>query len=140
MKLRNELENRILILDGAMGTMIQRHKLVEADYRGSRFGTTNILQKGNNDLLVITQPEIIYNIHSLYLEAGADIIETNTFNAQRISIEDYGMGEFVREINLEAVRLARKAADKFTAANPAKPRFVAGAVGPTNKTASMSPL
>ena len=139
MKLRNELENRILILDGAMGTMIQRHKLVEADYRGYRFSTTNILQKGNNDLLVITQPEIIYNIHSLYLEAGADIIETNTFNAQRISMEDYGMGEFVREINLEAVRLARKAADKFTAANPAKPRFVAGAVGPTNKTASMSP-
>lgn len=139
MKLRNELENRILILDGAMGTMIQRHKLVEADYRGSRFSTTNILQKGNNDLLVVTQPEIIYNIHSLYLEAGADIIETNTFNAQRISMEDYGMGEFVREINLEAVRLARKAADKFTAANPAKPRFVAGAVGPTNKTASMSP-
>lgn len=139
MKLRNELENRILILDGAMGTMIQRHKLVEADYRGSRFSTTNILQKGNNDLLVITQPEIIYNIHSLYLEAGADIIETNTFNAQRISMEDYGMGEFVREINLEAVRLARKAADKFTAENPAKPRFVAGAVGPTNKTASMSP-
>jgi len=139
MKLRNELENRILILDGAMGTMIQRHKLVEADYRGSRFSTTNILQKGNNDLLVITQPEIIYNIHSLYLEAGADIIETNTFNAQRISMEDYGMGELVREINLEAVRLARKAADKFTAANPAKPRFVAGAVGPTNKTASMSP-
>ncbi len=139
MKLRNELENRILILDGAMGTMIQRHKLVEADYRGSRFGTTNILQKGNNDLLVITQPEIIYNIHSLYLEAGADIIETNTFNAQRISMEDYGMGELVREINLEAVRLARKAADKFTAENPAKPRFVAGAVGPTNKTASMSP-
>lgn len=139
MKLRNELENRILILDGAMGTMIQRHKLVEADYRGSRFSTTNILQKGNNDLLVITQPEIIYNIHSLYLEAGADIIETNTFNAQRISMEDYGMGELVREINLEAVRLARKAADKFTAENPAKPRFVAGAVGPTNKTASMSP-
>jgi len=139
MKLRNELENRILILDGAMGTMIQRHKLVEADYRGSRFATTNILQKGNNDLLVITQPEIIYNIHSLYLEAGADIIETNTFNAQRISMEDYGMGELVREINLEAVRLARKAADKFMAANPAKPRFVAGAVGPTNKTASMSP-
>ena len=139
MKLRNELENRIFILDGAMGTMIQRYKLVEADYRGSRFSTTNILQKGNNDLLVITQPEIIYNIHSLYLEAGADIIETNTFNAQRISMEDYGMGEFVREINLEAVRLARKAADKFTAANPAKPRFVAGAVGPTNKTASMSP-
>lgn len=139
MKLRNELENRILILDGAMGTMIQRHKLVEADYRGSRFATTNILQKGNNDLLVITQPEIIYNIHSLYLEAGADIIETNTFNAQRISMEDYGMGELVREINLEAVRLARKAADKFTAENPAKPRFVAGAVGPTNKTASMSP-
>ncbi|MCE5331896.1 MAG: homocysteine S-methyltransferase family protein [Bacteroidales bacterium] len=139
MKLRTELENRILILDGAMGTMIQRHKLVEADYRGERFAKTKILQKGNNDLLTLTQPEIIYDIHCKYFEAGADIIETNTFNAQRISMEDYGMGELVSEINLEAARLARKAADKFTAANPAKPRFVAGAVGPTNKTASMSP-
>ena len=139
MTLRTQLENRILILDGAMGTMIQRHKLAEADYRGSRFANCEILQKGNNDLLVLTQPDIIYGIHCEYLKAGADIIETNTFNAQRISMEDYGMGNLVHEINLEAARLARKAADEFTAKNPAKPRFVAGAVGPTNKTASMSP-
>ncbi len=139
MTLQSELENRILILDGAMGTMIQRYKLVEKDYRGSRFANCEILQKGNNDLLVLTQPEIIYNIHCKYLEAGADIIETNTFNAQRISMEDYGMGNYVREINLEAARLARKAAEKFTLENPSKPRFVAGAIGPTNKTASMSP-
>lgn len=139
MKLRKELEKRILILDGAMGTMIQCHKLKEEDYRGSRFADCKILQKGNNDLLVLTQPDIIYNIHCQYLEAGADIIETNTFNAQRISMEDYGMCENVREINLAAVRLARKAADSFTANDPSRPRFVAGAVGPTNKTASMSP-
>ncbi len=139
MTLQSELENRILILDGAMGTMIQRHKFVEKDYRGSRFANCEILQKGNNDLLVLSQPEIIYNIHCKYLEAGADIIETNTFNAQRISMEDYGMGNYVREINLEAARLARKAAEKFTLENPSKPRFVAGAIGPTNKTASMSP-
>lgn len=139
MKLRSELENRILILDGAMGTMIQRHKLTEKDYRGTRFADWESLVKGNNDLLVLTQPEIIYNIHCQYLEAGADIIETNTFNAQRISMEDYGMGELVREINQEAARLARKAADEFAQKNPAKPRFVAGSVGPTNKTASMSP-
>jgi len=139
MKLRSELENRILILDGAMGTMIQRHRLDEKAYRGEQFAGANILQKGNNDLLVLTQPEIIYDIHCQYLQAGADIIETNTFNTQRISMEDYGMGDFVREINLEAVRLARKAADEFTAKNPSKPRFVAGSVGPTNKTASMSP-
>ena len=139
MKLRNELEHRILVLDGAMGTMIQRHKLREKDYRGERFAQWGNLVKGNNDLLVLTQPEIIYSIHSQYLEAGADIIETNTFNAQRISMADYGMGEFVREINLAGARLARKAADKYTAKNPDKPRFVAGAIGPTNKTASMSP-
>jgi len=139
MNLRTILENRILVLDGAMGTMIQRHKLNEADYRGTRFANCEILQKGNNDLLVLTQPDIIYNIHNQYLEAGADIIETNTFNAQRISMEDYGMCDFVCEINIEATKLARKAADEFTAKNPAKPRFVAGAVGPTNKTASMSP-
>ena len=139
MTLQSQLEKRILILDGAMGTMIQRHKLQEADYRGSRFANNEILQKGNNDLLVLTQPDIIYDIHCNYLAAGADIIETNTFNAQRISMDDYGMSEFVREINLAAAQLGRKAADKFTAENPSKPRFVAGAVGPTNKTASMSP-
>lgn len=139
MSLRTELEKRILVLDGAMGTMIQHHKLDEKAYRGNRFADVKILQKGNNDLLVLTQPEIIYDIHCQYLEAGADIIETNTFNAQRISMDDYGMSNFVYEINLEAARLARKVADIFTAKNPSKPRFVAGAVGPTNKTASMSP-
>lgn len=139
MKLRKELEHRILVLDGAMGTMIQRHKLTEADYRGERFAQWPSLVKGNNDLLVLTQPEIISSIHKEYLEAGADIIETNTFNAQVISMEDYGMASLVREINLAGARLARQAADEFTAKNPAKPRFVAGSVGPTNKTASMSP-
>ena len=139
MTIKNQLENRILVLDGAMGTMIQRHRLQEEDYRGTRFSDAEILQKGNNDLLVLTQPDIIFDIHHQYLAAGADIIETNTFNAQRISMEDYGMRDFVREMNLEAVKLARKAADEFTLKNPDKPRFVAGAVGPTNKTASMSP-
>lgn len=139
MTLQSQLENRILILDGAMGTMIQRYKLQEADYRGSRFANSEILQKGNNDLLVLTQPDKIYDIHCKYLTAGADIIETNTFNAQRISMDDYGMSGFVREMNLAAAQLARRAANQFTAENPSKPRFVAGAVGPTNKTASMSP-
>ncbi len=133
------LQHRILVLDGAMGTMIQQYKLTEADYRGSRFAEAAIPQKGNNDLLVLTQPEIIHNIHCQYLEAGADIIETNTFNAQSVSMEDYGMQAHVREINLEAARLARKAADAYTAKTPDKPRFVAGSIGPTNKTASLSP-
>ncbi len=139
MKLKTELEHRILVLDGAMGTMIQRHKLTEKDYRGERFADWKSLVKGNNDLLVLTQPEIISSIHKEYLAAGADIIETNTFNAQLISMEDYGMGELVREINLAGAKLARQVADEFTAKNPEKPRFVAGSVGPTNKTASMSP-
>ena len=139
MTLKEVLKNRVLILDGAMGTMIQRHKLTEADYRGVRFADAVILQKGNNDLLVLSQPEIIFDIHSKYLAAGADIVETNTFNAQRVSMEDYGMSHLVHEINLAAARLARKAADEYTLKNPEKPRFVAGAVGPTNKTASMSP-
>ncbi|GAB1416621.1 methionine synthase [Paludibacter sp.] len=137
--MRNQLSHRILVLDGAMGTMIQRYKLNEADYRGQRFADAAIPQKGNNDLLVLTQPEKIYEIHTKYLEAGADIIETNTFNAQRISMEDYSMQSLVREINFAAAKLARKAADEFTVKTPDKPRFVAGAVGPTNKTASMSP-
>ena len=139
MTLRTALEHRILVLDGAMGTMIQRYKLNEADYRGERFAQWESLVKGNNDLLILTQPEIIRSIHAQYLEAGADIIESNTFNAQSISMEDYGMASLVREINLEGARLAREAADEYTAKNPDKPRFVAGAVGPTNKTASMSP-
>lgn len=139
MTLRKELKERILVLDGAMGTMIQRHGLTEDDYRGERFAEVEILQKGNNDLLVLTQPNIIYDIHCRYLDADADIIETNTFNAQRISMEDYGLQDNIYEINFAAAQLARKAADHFTNKNTAKPRFVAGAIGPTNKTASMSP-
>lgn len=137
--MREQLKKRILVLDGAMGTMIQRHKLVEADYRGTRFVDASIPQKGNNDLLVLTKPEIIEGIHRGYLEAGADIIETDTFNAQRISMEDYGMAGYVREMNLAAARLARKVTDEMTHLTPYKPRFVAGAIGPTNRTASMSP-
>jgi 5-methyltetrahydrofolate--homocysteine methyltransferase len=130
---------RILIIDGAMGTMIQRHNLDEAGYRGQRFADWPRDVKGNNDLLVLTQPEIIQGIHEEYLAAGADIIETNTFNAQRISMADYGMEELSYEINVAAAKLARAAVDKFTALTPNKPRFVAGAVGPTNRTASISP-
>lgn len=139
MNIREALKERILVLDGAMGTMIQRHRLKEEDYRGTEFQDVKVLQKGNNDLLVLTQPDIIREIHTQYLLAGADIVETNTFNAQRISMEDYGMQGKVREINLAGARLAREAAEAMTAKDPSKPRFVAGAVGPTNKTASMSP-
>jgi 5-methyltetrahydrofolate--homocysteine methyltransferase len=130
---------RILIIDGAMGTMIQRHKLDEAGYRGARFKDWKRDVKGNNDLLVLTQPQIIAEIHEAYQEAGADILETNTFNAQRISMADYGMQELAYEINVVAAKIARAAADKWTKKTPDKPRFVAGAVGPTNRTASISP-
>ena len=130
---------RILILDGAMGTMIQRHQAREADYRGDRFKDWRRDLKGNNDLLVLTQPDIIRGIHEAYLEAGADIVETNTFNAQTISMADYGMEALAFEINVAAAKLAREAADKYTALTPEKPRFVAGAIGPTNRTASLSP-
>jgi 5-methyltetrahydrofolate--homocysteine methyltransferase len=130
---------RILIIDGAMGTMIQRHKLGEDHYRGERFADHSKDVKGNNDLLVLTQPNIIEGIHGEYLAAGADIIETNTFNAQRISMADYHMEDFSYEMNVEAAKLARRAADGWTAKTPDKPRFVAGAVGPTNRTASISP-
>lgn len=122
-----------------MGTMIQRRKPTEEDYRGERFKNWKSPVQGNNDLLVLTQPAMISEIHEQYLAAGADIIETNTFNAQRISMADYHMEELVREINVEAARIARKAADKWTKKTPEKPRFVAGAVGPTNRTASLSP-
>jgi 5-methyltetrahydrofolate--homocysteine methyltransferase len=137
--IQNELKNRILVLDGAMGTMIQRFKLKESDYRGDKFSNFNALVAGNNDLLNITQPEIIKEIHEKYLEAGADIIETNTFNGTRISQSDYNLENEVYEINFQAARIARNAADKYTKFNNNKPRFVAGAMGPTNKTASMSP-
>lgn len=138
-KIQNILKQRILILDGAMGSLIQQYKLTEQDFRGDRFKDSVILLKGNNDLLCITQPHIIEEIHRQYLEVGADIIETNSFNANSISMEDYDMADLVKEINREAARIARKVADEFTQKNPNKPRFVAGSIGPTNKTASMSP-
>ena len=134
-----EIENRVLVLDGAMGTMIQQYALTEEDYRGRRFRKHPVDLKGNNDLLCLTRPDIIREIHKAYLQAGADIIETNTFNANRISMADYQMENVVREINITAASIARSVADEFTAKNPLKPRFVAGAIGPTNKTASMSP-
>ncbi|MBU3927297.1 MAG: homocysteine S-methyltransferase family protein, partial [Bacteroidetes bacterium] len=133
-----EIKKRVLVLDGAMGTMIQRYKLEEDDYRGTLFTDVTILQKGNNDLLNLTQPQVIREIHEAYLEAGADIIETNTFNSTRISMADYGMEDKVVDLNRAAVMLARQAVDAFTKKNPEKPRFVAGAMGPTNKMASMS--
>ncbi|MFM7586863.1 MAG: methionine synthase [Bacteroidota bacterium] len=132
-------EQRILVLDGAMGTQIQQHRLNEADYRGLRFADWHRDLKGNNELLSLTQPAIIEDIHRAYFEAGADIAETNTFNAQRVSMADYGVEELSYELNLASARLARKVADEFTAREPHKPRFVAGAIGPTNKTASISP-
>lgn len=137
--LKAAADKRILIIDGAMGTMIQREKLDEDGYRGTRFAKFEKPVKGNNDLLVLTQPEIIQSIHEDYLAAGADIICTNTFNAQRISLADYAMEDLSYEMNLAAARLARAAADKFTHLTPDKPRFVAGALGPTNRTASISP-
>ncbi len=137
--IKEEIKNRVLVLDGAMGTMIQNHKLSEEDFRGTRFADWPENVKGNNDLLSLTQPEIIQSIHEAYLEAGADIIETNTFNANQISLADYQMEELDYEINLAAAKIARNAADKYTTKNPDKPRFVAGVLGPTNKTASLSP-
>lgn len=139
MKLEKLLSDRILILDGAMGTMIQRYNLSEEDFRGERFKNFDVLLKGNNDLLSITRPDIISEIHREYLAAGADIIETNTFNSTSISLSDYKMSNLAAEFNRAAVKLAREVADEFTRLTPGKPRFVAGSIGPTNKTASMSP-
>lgn len=138
-QLERLVNERVLVLDGAMGTMIQRYGLTEADFRGERFKDIPGQMKGNNDLLCLTRPDVIEEIHRKYLEAGADIIETNTFNATAVSMADYHVQEFCREINLAAAKLARKLADEYTLMNPAKPRFVAGSVGPTNKTCSMSP-
>jgi 5-methyltetrahydrofolate--homocysteine methyltransferase len=137
--LQELVSKRILILDGAMGTMIQRYQLSEEDFRGARFHDFPGLLKGNNDLLCLTRPDVIEEIHRKYLEAGADLIETNTFNANRVSMSDYHMEEYCTEINRAACRIARRLADEYTARNPQKPRFVAGSVGPTNKTCSMSP-
>lgn len=139
MNIKEELKHRTLVLDGAMGTMIQRYKLTEEDYRGTQFAEWPDDLKGNNDLLCLTQPAIIEQIHREYLEAGADILETNTFNATSISMADYGMQEYVYDINLAAAQIAKKTALEFTKKNPEQPRFVAGAIGPTNKTTSLSP-
>jgi 5-methyltetrahydrofolate--homocysteine methyltransferase len=140
MTMQSLAQQKILILDGAMGTMIQRYKLEEDDFRGARFATHESDLKGNNDLLCITRPDIIEEIHYQYLAAGADIIETNTFNAQCISLADYHMESLAYELNVEAARCARKAVERFQQENPnASARFVAGAVGPTNRTASLSP-
>jgi 5-methyltetrahydrofolate--homocysteine methyltransferase len=133
------MDGRILILDGAMGTMIQRYNLEEADYRGTCLAGHSHDVKGDNDLLALTKPDVIRAIHNAYLEAGADIIETNTFNATAIAQADYQLEGKVREINLAAARIARECADDWTARTPGKPRFVAGALGPTNRTASISP-
>jgi 5-methyltetrahydrofolate--homocysteine methyltransferase len=139
MDIRQELQKRILVIDGAMGTMIQRYGLTEEDFRGERFKDHPSDIKGNNDLLNITRPDIIKAIHAEYLEAGADIIETNTFSTQRISMADYGMEDLSYEMSFEGARIAKEVAAEFTAKNPDKPRFVAGALGPTTKMASMSP-
>ncbi|HTN46505.1 MAG TPA: homocysteine S-methyltransferase family protein [Flavipsychrobacter sp.] len=140
-QLKNLLSQRILIIDGAMGTMIQRHKLEEADYRGERFKDYDSDLKGNNDLLCLTQPDIIKNIHKEYLAAGANIIETNTFNAQSVSLEDYKMQGLAREINIAAAKIAQLAVNEFVNETKANPDdlFVAGAIGPMNKTLSLSP-
>lgn len=133
------LNERILIIDGAMGTMIQRHKLEEKDYRGERFKDWHKDVKGNNDLLSITQPDIIIGIHKQYLEAGADIIETNTFSSTTIAQADYDMQSIAYELNVASAKCARIAADEYSTKDPSKPRFVAGAIGPLNKTLSLSP-
>ena len=138
-KLYQALKERILVLDGAMGTMLQRYKFTEEDYRGERFRNWEHPLKGNNDLLSLTQPQAIEEVHRKYLEAGADIIETNTFSGTTIAMADYHMEDLVYELNLESAKIARKVCDEFTDANPEKPRFVAGSIGPTNKTASLSP-
>ena len=137
--LKELLQQRILILDGAMGTMIQRHHLQEEDYRGERFAQHQGDLKGNNDLLLLTQPQIIADIHRAYLEAGADIIETCTFNANRFSQADYHLEEWVAELNFMGAKIARQLCDEFNQQTPEKPRFVAGVLGPTGKTLSISP-
>ena len=138
-QLYKALNERILILDGAMGTMIQRYNFTEEDYRGERFRDWESPLKGNNDLLSLTQPEAIEEIHRKYLLAGADIIETNTFSGTTIAMADYHMEDLVYELNYESAKIAKKVCDEFTAQNPNKPRFVAGSIGPTNRTASLSP-
>ncbi len=139
MNIKDILKERILVLDGAMGTMIQRYKLEEEDFRGDRFKNHHKLLKGNNDLLSITRPDIIKEIHKAYLEAGADIIETNTFSSTSIAQADYDLQSLAYELNFESAKIAKEVAEEFTKKDPSKPSFVAGALGPTNKTASLSP-
>lgn len=137
--IQQALQERILVLDGAMGTMLQRYKFTESDFRGERFKDFPTPLQGNNDLLSITQPEAIKTIHAKYFEAGADIVETNTFSGTTIAMADYHMENLVYELNYESAKLAKEVAHEFTKKEPNKPRFVAGSIGPTNKTASMSP-
>jgi len=133
------LQDRILVLDGAMGTMIQQYKFTEEDYRGEQFKDFHISVKGNNDMLSLTQPEAIKEVHRKYLKAGADIIETNTFSSTTIAMADYEMEQYVYELNYQSAKIAKEVTAEFTALNPSKPRFVVGSIGPTNRTASMSP-
>ncbi|MFV0572819.1 MAG: homocysteine S-methyltransferase family protein [Xanthomarina gelatinilytica] len=135
----SEIQKRILVLDGAMGTMLQRYRFSEEDFRGERFKDYPTPLKGNNDLLSLTQPKAIAEVHRLYLEAGADIVETNTFSGTSIAMADYNMEDLVYELNYESAKIAKQVADEFTKVTPKKPRFVAGSIGPTNKTASLSP-
>lgn len=137
--IKDLLQTRILVLDGAMGTMLQRHKFTEEDFRGERFKDWEHPLQGNNDLLSVTQPEAIAEVHRKYFAAGADIVETNTFSGTSIAMADYHMEELVYELNFESARIAKEVAQEFTLKEPHKPRFVAGSIGPTNKTASMSP-
>lgn len=139
MNIREILKQRILVLDGAMGTMIQRYALEEEDFRGERFRNHTHSLKGNNDLLSITRPDVIREIHKQYLDVGADIVETNTFSSNFIAQADYDLQDACYDLNFASASLAREVADEFTAKDPSKPRFVAGAMGPTNKVASMSP-
>lgn len=138
-KLREALKQRILVLDGAMGTMLQAYKFSESDFRGKRFKDFHLPLKGNNDLLSITQPQAIAEVHRKYFAAGADIVETNTFSGTTIAMADYDLEEEVYALNYESAKIAREVADEFTKNEPHKPRFVAGSIGPTNRTASMSP-
>ncbi len=136
--IREEIQKRILVLDGAMGTMLQRYNFSENDFRGKRFKDFPLPLKGNNDLLSVTQPKAIAEVHAKYFEAGADIVETNTFSGTSIAMEDYKMEDLVYELNYESAKIAKEVANEFTEINPEQPRFVAGSIGPTNKTASMS--
>ncbi len=137
--IREILKDRVLVLDGAMGTMLQAYKFTEEDFRGEQFKDWKLSVKGNNDMLSITQPEAIKEVHRKYFAAGADIVETNTFSSTTIAMADYEMEDYVYQLNFESAKIAKEVADEFTTANPDKPRFVAGSIGPTNKTGSMSP-